>query len=150
MKSDLRLRSIAIVLAIIGLADSIYLTIIKLTNEKGLCLQGIGDCWSVNTSRYSEIAGIPVSLLGAGAYAALLLLFSLETRTGFWHEYSPMIVFGITLAGLIFSAYLTYLEVAVIKAICPFCVLSAVVMAGLFVLSIMRLFKNNQAELNSF
>lgn len=150
MKFDLRLRSIAIVLAMIGLADSVYLTIIKLTNEKGLCLQGIGDCWSVNTSRYSEIMGIPIAILGAGAYAALLILFYLETRNSFWQEYSPMIVFGITLAGLIFSIYLTYLEVAVIKAICPFCVLSAVVMAGLFVLSMMRLFKNNQAELNSF
>jgi uncharacterized membrane protein len=77
-------------------------------------------------------------------------LFYLEAREGFWQEYSPLIVFGITLAGLIYSAYLTYLEIAVIKAICPFCVISAIVMAGLFVLSSMRLFKNNQAELNSY
>ena len=147
--SDLKLRLYSIVLSVVGLVDSLYLTVIKLTNEKGLCLQGVGDCWTVNISRYSEIAGIPIAILGAGAYLTLLFLLLLEAKGSFWREYGPLAVFGISLTGLIYSIYLTYLEIAVIKAICPFCVISALVMAALFILAVIRLVKNNQQEQKS-
>lgn len=143
------LRNLSIALAAIGLIDSLYLMIIKLTNNKGLCLQGIGDCWTVNTSRYSEISGIPISILGALAYLAILVLLYLETREGFWNEYSSIFVFGIALTGTLYSAYLTYLEIAVIKAICPFCVISAVVITALLVISIIRMIRSDHTELNS-
>jgi uncharacterized membrane protein len=80
-----------------------------------------------------------MALLGAGAYVALVILLIVEGRRGFWKNNSLLIFFGITLIGLLYSAYLTYLEVAVINAICPFCVLSAVAMLVLFVVSILRL-----------
>jgi len=136
--SDKILRSIAFVTTVVGLLDSIYLSYIKLTHTEAFCA-GIGECDIVNTSPYSEIAGIPMALLGASAYVALVILLIVEGRRGFWKNNSLLIFFGMTLIGLLYSAYLTYIEVAVINAICPFCVLSAVAMLVLFVVSILRL-----------
>lgn len=128
----------SIVFGVIGLIDSIYLTWIKLADQVASC-GGIGDCDTVNASRYAEIAGIPIALLGAGAYLLVLLLLVLQRREGSPSEAARFAVFGVTLAGTIYSAYLTYLEVFVLKAICPYCVVSAVAMLGLFLLSLVRL-----------
>ncbi len=140
MQKD-RLRFYSFILALIGLLDALYLLWIKITQNKALCLPGIGDCWSVNTSRYSEIFGVPLSLLGALAYLAILALLWLEGKRLDDKVLLPGVVFGVTLAGFVFSIYLTYLEIFVIKAICPFCVVSAIVMTILWILSILRLRK---------
>jgi uncharacterized membrane protein len=132
------IRITSIVLACIGLVDSLYLTWVKVTNRYALC-GPIGDCESVNSSRYSEIGGVPIALLGAVAYLIIIVLLVLETRGGIWMEYSPYVVLGITIAGSLYSVYLTYLEIAVIHAICPYCVVSAVVIIILFILSLVRL-----------
>ena len=132
------IRTVSIGLASSGLIDSIYLTWVKVTNRYALC-GPIGDCESVNSSRYSEIGGVPIALLGAGAYLLIIVLLALEPRGSIWMEYSPYVVLGITIAGSLYSIYLTYLEVAVIHAICPYCVVSAVVIIALFILSLVRL-----------
>lgn len=139
-------KKIAGVTALLGVLDSIYLTILKYSNNKSLCIQGIGDCWSVNTSIYSEIWGIPIALLGLVAYAAILLLLWAEQRSHLLQQYVDYILFGVTLIGVIYSAYLTYLEIAVIKAICPFCVVSAVAMLILFIYSVKRLIEPSGNE----
>ncbi len=140
MKKD-KLRFTSFILALIGLIDSLYLLWIKISQNKALCLPGLGDCWSVNTSRYSEIYGIPVSVLGVFAYLVILALLWLEDKDFKYKAYLPGLVFGITVTGVLYSAYLTYLEIAVIKAICPFCVVSAVVMTVLLIISTLRLRK---------
>lgn len=132
-------RRVAWLTALVGVLDSIYLTVLKFSNNKSLCIQGVGDCWSVNTSIYSEIWGIPIALLGLVAYAAILLLLWAEQRSHLIQQYADFIFFGVTLIGVIYSTYLTYLEIAVIKAICPFCVVSAVAMLILFIYSVKRL-----------
>lgn len=147
MKLDRNLRLAATILALIGFVDSLYLTIIKLTNNKALCLEGVGDCWTVNMSVYSELAGIPISVLGMGAYLVLIALLFLETKGDFWKNNNPILFFGVALAGTIYSAYLTYVEIYVIKAICPFCVISAVVILTLLVISIVRLIHSNQTDI---
>lgn len=129
----------SLAIAGIGFLDAVYLIILKYTNNKGMCLQGIGDCWSVNISRYSMIGGIPVAGLGAVGFLAIIALLLLEKRGGFWQDQGLMINFGFSLIGVLFSAYLTYLEIAVIHAICPFCVLSAICMLILFGLNLARL-----------
>jgi len=136
-----KLRITAIILAIIGLVTSLYLLWIKVSNNQALCLPGIGDCWSVNTSIYSEFLGIPVSIFGAGGYLAILVVLFAETRYKIAKLYSQYAMFGLTLLGVIVSAILTYLELAVIHAVCPFCVLSAIVMTLLFILTIVSLVK---------
>jgi uncharacterized membrane protein len=77
--------------------------------------------------------------LGAVGFLAIIALLLLETRGGFWQDQGLMINFGLSLIGVLFSAYLTYLEIAVIHAICPFCVLSAICMLILFGLNLARL-----------
>jgi uncharacterized membrane protein len=131
----------SIVLAVIGLIDSIYLVWVKFTDQYALC-GPIGNCESVNTSQYSEIWGIPIALLGAGAYIVIIILLLLENRSELMGEYSPLIVFGISLIGVLYSIYLTYIEVAVLRAICPYCVISAVVLVLLLVLSTIRILQS--------
>ncbi len=129
----------SLIVAGVGWIDAVYLIVLKYTNNKAMCIQGVGDCWTVNTSRYSMIAGIPVSVLGALAYSTILVLYLLEKRAAFWKTQGVLINFGLSLVGVLFSAYLTYLEIAVIHAICPFCVLSAICMLVLLGMNVARL-----------
>ena len=133
-----KLRTASILLAFLGLLDSVYLVWVKYTGAYALC-GPIGNCESVNTSQYSEIFGIPISLLGAGAYAIMIVLLLLENRSQIWAEFSSMIVFGISLIGVLYSIYLTYIEVVVLKEICPYCVISAIILVILLLLSGIRL-----------
>jgi len=143
---DKRLRLLSYILAGIGLIDSIYLSWVDLTHTQAFC-GGSGDCQTVANSPYSEIAGIPIAFLGIGGYLAIIALLFLETRSQFWSQNSPLIIFGITLAGTLYSAYLTYLELAVIHAICPYCVVSAIMMTLLLIIAIVRLM-NQDTETN--
>jgi len=101
----------------------------------------------VNTSKYSQIYGIPIAILGTLAFVTLLVLSFLDGRTPFWKSYAIYFIFGVTLIGTLYSAYLTYLELEIIRAICPFCVLSATSMLILFIMSVYRLV-STQAEIN--
>jgi uncharacterized membrane protein len=136
------LRKIIIIIAFLGLSDAIYLLIIKLSSNKALCVPGLGDCWSVNNSIYSEWNGIPISVFGMLADLSIILLLTLLNRVSFLKNFSHIFVLGISLIGFIFSIYLTYLQIAVIKAICPFCIISAITMTTVFVLSIFYFFEN--------
>jgi uncharacterized membrane protein len=139
-RSEKNLRISLMVLGLIGLVDSAYLAYIKLANATASCA-GIGDCDAVNSSKYAEVAGIPIALLGAGAYLTMLMLLFLEKRGGLWQEQSPLFMFVLTLIGVLYSAYLTYIEVAILYAICPYCVLSAVILVIMFGISVYRFIK---------
>ena len=119
----------------------------KLSNNSSMCIKGLGDCWTVNSSVYSQILGIPVAVLGTLAFITLLVLTLLDGRTPFFSDYGIYFIFGVSLVGTSYSAYLTYLELEIIRAICPFCVLSAISMLTLFIMSTYRLVKT-QAEIN--
>ena len=131
------MRKTLIGLGLIGLVDSLYLTWIKIAHN-GVCSVS-GGCEVVNISRYASIAGIPIALLGAGAYLTMIAILLLETRNDFFEFNGPVIVLGLSLVGVLYSAYLTYLELYVIRAICPFCVVSAVVLVLMLIVSGMRL-----------
>lgn len=128
------MKKAIVALASVGLLDAIYLTWIKLANQTAICA-GIGDCEYVNSSIYSELLGLPIAIYGAGAYLAILLLVLFEERNEFLMENSPLLIFGLSLAGVLYSAYLTYIELYVLKAVCPYCVLSAILLLGLLVVS---------------
>jgi uncharacterized membrane protein len=128
------------VLACLGLLDAVYLLIYKLTGNNAMCI-GNGGCHDVNFSSYSEIGKIPVSVFGIAAFLFIGGLLLLEPRVKLIKDNGPLVIFGASLTGVAFVAYLTWLEVNVIHAICPFCVATAVIITLIFILAIIRLVK---------
>ncbi len=137
---DKRLSQLAIALTIIGLLVSIYMTIYKITSNEAMCV-GSKDCSVVNASRYSEVNGIPVAVIGVAGYLALLAVQWLERKPGFFQQNGTMIFFAISVTGFLFTLYLIFLEVALIKAYCPFCITSQAAMTLIFIISVIRLIK---------
>lgn len=137
------LRKILIGLSIVGLLDAAYLTYVKVV-EDGVCAVS-GGCQIVNTSQYASLWGIPIAAIGGAAYLVMLVVLLLEERSDFFALNSGLIIFGLSLVGVLYSIYLTYLEIYIIRAICPFCVISAVVLLAMLVVSILRLRSEMQA-----
>lgn len=137
---DKKLYWASAALAGLGSLVSIYMTIYKLTDNNTMCL-GSGDCATVNASAYSEIFGIPVALVGVGGYLAILTVLLLEQygKSRFFKENGVLTVFGLSVGGFGFTLYLVYVEAVLLKAWCPFCVVSQVTMTILFIITIIRL-----------
>ncbi|MDD2921717.1 MAG: vitamin K epoxide reductase family protein [Anaerolineales bacterium] len=132
-----------IALATIGLLVAIYMTVYKVTSNNAMCL-GSGDCSTVNASSYSEINGFPVASLGVLGYAAILAALYFEKRNRFFQENGALALFGVTLTGFIFTVWLIYVEIAILKALCPFCVASQVAMTLIFIIAVVRLIQNQE------
>ena len=132
------LRWASMVFAILGSLVAGYLTYIKLAHVEAVC-RGVGDCEAVNSSIYSHISGIPIAALGLAAYLVILALLALESRVEGLQDYAPLGIFGLALTGTLYSAYLTYVELFVIHAVCPYCVASAVLITGLLIMAVVRL-----------
>lgn len=130
--TDRRLRITAFVLCAIGLAIASYLTYVHYAHLKPLCLSS-GGCEIVQTSRYATFAGIPVATLGLFGYIMILISLFLPGDLG---RGSGALL---ALVGFGFSAYLTWLELARIHAICQWCVASAIVMTLLAIVTMVRL-----------
>lgn len=131
-----RLDTLQLAFTVLGIGVAGYLTYVKLFGIKPYCA-GVGDCEAVQTSPYAMLFGVPVAIWGLLTYFALLALVLLKRNN--WRNMGHLLrqgIFLITLVGVLFSAYLTYLEVAVIHAICPWCVVSAILMVLLFILAI--------------
>ena len=138
--TDPILKQTSIVLAILGFADAVYLLVLKYTQSEALCVGNHG-CITVNTSSYSMIYGIPISLWGLIGYLCIGTALFLESHWRLMHEQGPLFTFGASLIGVIFSAYLTWIELYVIHATCPFCVASAILITLIFILAVIRLVK---------
>ena len=120
-------------IALLGVAIAGYLVYVHYAGIKPLCAAGNGGCERVQTSTYSKLAGIPVADLGLAGY--LLILGSLAFPND-WGRLSGAVI---AISGFGFSAYLTYRELFSIKAICQWCVGSAVLMTALAILTTIRL-----------
>jgi uncharacterized membrane protein len=119
------------VLCLIGIGIAGYLTYVHYAGIKVACLSG-GGCETVQASKWSKLAGIPVSLLGLIGYITILGSLAIRGDTG------RMAGFGVALIGFLFSMYLTYRELFTIKAICQWCVGSATLMTILAILTAVR------------
>ena len=123
-------------LALAGLMISSYLTMYKL-GYLGEIQCTIGGCETVQTSRWSRFLGLPVSAWGLGAYVTLLTLSIIGVQPRFARErWVALALFGLSAVGVVFSAWLTYLEAFVIHAWCQWCVISAVLITLIFLLSL--------------
>jgi uncharacterized membrane protein len=123
-------------LCVLGVGVAFYLTFVETLKMEAIC-GPIGNCNAVQNSRYARLFGfLPVGVLGLIGYLAILAAWILNR---YWHNrlagYMPLVVFGMAFFGVLFSIYLTYLELFVILAVCMWCITSAVIMAVLLLLS---------------
>jgi uncharacterized membrane protein len=126
------LRALLAALAVAGLLVSAYLTWTHLRGVVPVCVGGSSGCETVQTSRYSEVLGVPVAALGLLAYAGLLA--SALMRGGLWAALGLFVA----LVGVLYSAYLTWIELFVIRAVCQWCVVSALLMLAALPLAALR------------
>ena len=126
----MRAASIGVALAGLGIAG--YLTAVHYAGGTPVCAVAHG-CATVQHSRYAALAGVPVALLGLAGYVAILAALARDGESG------RTAAAFLSLAGLGFSGWLTYVEVRVLHAICVWCVGSAVCMALLAALTIRRM-----------
>ncbi len=120
-------------LLIIGLAVAIYMGYVEITSSEAVC-GPVGDCNTVQQSPYAHLFGIiPIGVLGVMGYLAIgsVWLFSIWGPQR-WRNTSLLGLWGLSLFGMVFSIYLTFLEPFVIGATCAWCLTSAVVMTLLF------------------
>ena len=126
MPSERKLRAVAFVLALLGLAIAAYIAIEEAGGGAAKCVAGGGGCEKVADSEYSELLGVNVAVIGIFGYAVLTVAALLPGDPG---RFLGLLA---SLSGFGFSLYLTYLELFEIDAICQWCVASAVVMTLLF------------------
>jgi uncharacterized membrane protein len=124
------------VVALVGLFIATYLWLYKI-GVLGQLSCGIGSCETVNTSKWATLAGQPVAFWGVGFYVLMLATAVLGTTERFVADRRiPLALAVLSGWGVLFSGWLTYLELAVIHAICQWCVVSAVLVLVMFALSV--------------
>jgi uncharacterized membrane protein len=132
------LTSIAgFVLAVAGIAICTYL-VSEHYADRTLACGPVGDCQYVQDSKYSTLAGLPIALLGLGLYVLIALAMASTLVRG-WSDNAAVVAFSLTLAGVLYSAYLTYLELFVLDAVCIWCLASAANLVLLFGLALLAL-----------
>ena len=138
-----------VLLTLAGLGVSGYLMWGYTAPGASLACGSSHGCDTVKNSVYANMMGLPLPLIGLISYLALLLLLIAQNQAAViargWSPYIALAIFGVSLAGVLYSAYLTYLELFVIYAICRWCVASAVIMVAILFLSISNLRNSNQA-----
>lgn len=125
-------RHAAAVFAAIGTAVSAYLVWVHYSGSLALCI-GAGGCEAVQTSRYAMVGELPVAAVGLGGFVAILSVAVARIRLE--HPWLDLALFGLSLAAALYVAYLTYIEIFVLGAICPWCVTAAVCALAVFVLA---------------
>jgi uncharacterized membrane protein len=133
-----RLRAVAVACCVVGMGIAGYLTYVHYAGISPICEISHG-CEKVQTSKWSELAGIPVALLGLLAYVAILVAVLLPG------ELAMLAAAGGAVVGWGFSAYLQYREVFTIDAICIWCVANALVLTVLAVVTVVRLVRADSA-----
>ena len=122
------------ILDLVGLGIATYLAYVEITHVDALC-GPIGECNIVQTSSYALMLGIPVAVLGVVYYLAVGALWLGQTYLrGRWANLTKLALLGLTFFGVLFSIFLTLLELFVVRAICSWCLGSAVTATVLMLL----------------
>ena len=125
---------LAALVALAGMFIALYLTLYKL-GYIGTLACAVGSCETVQTSKWATLFGVPVGAWGVGYYVTVLALALAGLGASRVDSIGlSKILVGITGFGLLFSLWLTYLELFVIHAICQWCVVSAILATALFVI----------------
>lgn len=115
------------VLAVAGMVVAGYLTYVETQQVAAVC-GPVGDCNAVQVSAYARFLGVPVGIIGLVGYVAILAAW-LWGRAG--NPTARAALLGMTVVGVLFSVYLTWVELFVIRAVCMWCLSSAVIMMAL-------------------
>lgn len=121
-------------LSLLGLGVATYLAYVEITHVEAVC-GPVGECNIVQSSSYAQILGIPIAVLGMLNYLAIIILWigqrdSIKQAANL----STLGLLGLTLFGTLFSIYLTWLEIFAIRAVCAWCLSSAIITTILMLL----------------
>ncbi len=134
MKSTKIPRLIILVLSALGIVLSGYLTYLYYSNaHAAFCTVGSG-CDAVRESAYSAILGTPVAVFGVIGYLSIFISSFISVT----YRVKWLLLYFLSLAGFVFSAYLTYVELFVIKAICPYCLISSIIITAILITLLLR------------
>lgn len=136
-------------IGVIGLGVAAYIAYVQLFQVQAIC-GPLENCNTVLQSHYAKLLGfVPNSVLGVMSYLVLFFLWVWHLRRSDWLAYqSPLLILAIALLGSLLSVYLTILQAFVLKALCIWCLSSAVIIALLFLLSI-SLYQSSQSPLST-
>jgi uncharacterized membrane protein len=132
MPTERTLRAASALIALVGIGVATYITIADSGGGHPLCVAGGGGCQTVANSSYSHLFGVNVAVFGIAGY---VLLLGAALAPGDAGRFAGLVL---ALGGFGFSAYLTYLELFTIDAICQWCVASAVLMTLLLGINVVR------------
>ncbi len=118
-------------IAVLGAAITAYLLYVRQTGGTLVC--STGGCETVQSSSYAEVLGLPVAALGLVGFLGLLVT---ALARG---DLARLSHATLALTALAFSAYLLYIQLAVIDAICQWCLVTDVLTIAIAVLGMLRL-----------
>jgi len=128
-----RLRAAIAAACLVGLGIAAYLTYVHYAHTAPVCTTG--GCEKVQKSRYAELGGVPVALLGLAMYAVLLATTLVR---GMPAAFAGVLV---ALGGLAFSGYLLWAQLDPIGAICQWCVGNDATILVVSALCVTRMFR---------
>lgn len=139
----MRYRQAIALLALVGLFVALYLWLHAVGFGAGgpiKCGPGGGGCDTVQASPWAVFLGLPVAFYGVVGYSAIFIVSLVALRPAALSERKwSLVLVGLATVGVLFTAYLTYLELFVIHAICRWCVGSAVIMTAIWVVAVLAL-----------
>ena len=133
----MRLRALIAALAVIGGGIAAYLTYVHYAHTALICVNG--GCETVQKSKYAELAGIPVALLGLIGYIAIIASAAIRGTTA---AFAGVVI---SFVGVVFSGYLLWAQIGPIGALCQWCLGNDVVISVVAVLCVVRMLTEPQS-----
>ena len=142
-------RMIVATLSLAGIFVALYLLLYKLGIVGNLACS-IGSCETVNLSKWATFLGAPVAAWGVGFYVVMFVLALASLQDRYVESVGMSKVLALVSgSGFAFSAWLTYLELFVIHAVCQWCVVSAIIVTLIFVFALLDLRERSSSGLDS-
>ena len=134
----MRHRQAIALLALVGLFVALYMWLHALGFGGAIKCGASGGCETVQTSQWAVFLGFPVAFYGVVGYLAILIvaLVALRPAALAQRDWNLLLLLLATM-GVVFTAYLTYVELFLIHAICRWCVGSAVIITAIWVVAVL-------------
>jgi len=140
------LLAAVVLLGIVGIGLAGYLTYVHYNEDALVCT--VGGCHTVQQSEYSTMFGVPIAIFGLLMFltVTLLALARLTDRSPIPPDMATIAAWTLLLTSLLYYAYLTYIEIWELEAVCQWCVISSIVALLMFVLESVLLTRELQTE----